>query len=423
MSSPNFSDSNEKKPGSESWVVEVKNYLKEVEETASRTSLKVPMALIKAKPEAYVPQMVSLGPYHHHSLQEELMGSHHQRLHHLSQMDFYKLESARDATKDKPTLIDYFFSHVTEMTPDFEQFYNWKIEDPKRFGMVMMMDGFFLYQVLKNGLHDLEGEVNLRNNEIPQPTLTSIRCDIMKLENQIPLSLLFEIDNSLYNKTLESCLNSHIPHLSSFQLSDNLNIDYEDEHHLLACVHKYVSSFLQTHNPQEGDKPRNRSCCEHITTALDDMVAAVFGIFFPHPAKQGRGDFLDRYNAKELVKIVISDTYTEVVMRNLLALEFNDATRPKYVTQYVELMNCLIDTPEDVALLREYNVIDRHSMNLTDEYVVKMWEGLAKTMFFSAFVEKPQGMKAAIRETLIKNYYKSKIRNWLNGLPCRPFGF
>ncbi|GLJ20419.1 hypothetical protein SUGI_0370880 [Cryptomeria japonica] len=336
MSSPNFSDSNEKKPGSESWVVEVKNYLKEVEETASRTSLKVPMALIKAKPEAYVPQMVSLGPYHHHSLQEELMGSHHQRLHHLSQMDFYKLESARDATKDKPTLIDYFFSHVTEMTPDFEQFYNWKIEDPKRFGMVMMMDGFFLYQVLKNGLHDLEGE---------------------------------------------------------------------------------------THNPQEGDKPRNRSCCEHITTALDDMVAAVFGIFFPHPAKQGRGDFLDRYNAKELVKIVISDTYTEVVMRNLLALEFNDATRPKYVTQYVELMNCLIDTPEDVALLREYNVIDRHSMNLTDEYVVKMWEGLAKTMFFSAFVEKPQGMKAAIRETLIKNYYKSKIRNWLNGLPCRPFGF
>ncbi|GLJ20405.1 hypothetical protein SUGI_0370640 [Cryptomeria japonica] len=124
-----------------------------------------------------------------------------------------------------------------------------------------------------------------------------------------------------------------------------------------------------------------------------------------------------------LPKIVISDSYTEVVMRNLLALEFNDATHPKYVTQYVELMNCLIDTPEDVALLREYNVIDRHSMNITDEYVVKMWEGLAKTMFFSAFVEKPQGIKAAVRETLIKNYYKSKIRNWLSRLLCRPFGF
>ncbi|GLJ20411.1 hypothetical protein SUGI_0370730 [Cryptomeria japonica] len=122
MPSPNLSDSNERKPGSESWVVEVKNYLKQVEETASITNLKVPMALIKAKPEAYVPQMVSLGPYYHHSLQEELMGSRHQPLNNLSQMAVYKLNSARDATKDKPTLIDNIFSHVTEITPDFEQF-------------------------------------------------------------------------------------------------------------------------------------------------------------------------------------------------------------------------------------------------------------------------------------------------------------
>ncbi|GLJ20406.1 hypothetical protein SUGI_0370670 [Cryptomeria japonica] len=125
------------------------------------------MALIKAKPEAYVPQMVSLGPYYHHSLQEELMGSCHQPLNHLSQMAVYKLNSARDETKDKPTLIDNIFSHVIEITPNFEQFYNWKIEDPKRFRMVMMMDGFFLYQVLKNGLDDLQGEVSQRNNEIP----------------------------------------------------------------------------------------------------------------------------------------------------------------------------------------------------------------------------------------------------------------
>ncbi|GLJ20398.1 hypothetical protein SUGI_0370550 [Cryptomeria japonica] len=138
-------------------------------------------------------------------------------------------------------------------------------------------------------------------------------------------------------------------------------------------------------------------------TAMGDMVAAIFAIFFPHPTKQGRDDFLDRYNGKELVKagiqlkpgsdnirfdkqsdtlflprIVISDTYTEVMMRNLLALEFNDATRPKHVTQYVELMDCLINTPEDV--------IDRNSMMITDEYVAKMWDGMAKPFCFRGFL-------------------------------------
>ncbi|GLJ20415.1 hypothetical protein SUGI_0370810 [Cryptomeria japonica] len=117
-------------------------------------------------------------------------------------------------------------------------------------------------------------------------------------------------------------------------------------------------------------------------TVIDDMVVALLALFFPHPSR-GHNDFLDSYNTKELVKceiqfksgsdnirfdkhsdahflskIVISEMYTEVLMRNLLALEFNDVTHPKNVTQYVELMDCLIDTPEEVSLLRECHVIN-----------------------------------------------------------------
>ncbi|GLJ20397.1 hypothetical protein SUGI_0370540 [Cryptomeria japonica] len=161
--------------------------------------------------EAYIPQMVSLGPYHHRSMQEEPMGPYHQRLSHLSQMDIYKLNSTIDATRNKP--IEDFFRQIKE----------------------------------------------------------------------------------------------------------------------------------------------------------------------------------------------------EAMMRNLLALEFNDANRPKHVTQYVELKDCLIDTPEDVVLLRECHVIDRHSMMTTDEYVAKIWDGMAKPMFFAGFLEHAQGLKAGIRETLIKNYYKKSV--------------
>ncbi|GLJ20396.1 hypothetical protein SUGI_0370530 [Cryptomeria japonica] len=430
---------------SKEWTVEVKNFLKESEQggTEVKLSMRVPKALINAKPEAYIPQMVSLGPYHHRSLQEEPMGPYHERLSHLSQMDFYKLNSTRDAAQNNQRLTENFLIKVTNMASEFEKFYDWKISDKEEFGRMMMVDAFFLYQFLQNGLHVLKRESSQRQkryNEIFTPTLTSIRCDILKLENQIPLSLLKEIDSTLNNNKLQECLNSSIPHLSCFQvshnpLSHNPTLEYKDEYHLLGCMHKYVSSLLQIHDPAE-DKPGNLTCRESFMTAMGDMVAAIFAVFFPHPAKQGRDDFLDKYNAKELVKagiqfkpgwnkirfdkqsdtlflpkIVISDTYTEAMMRNLLALEFNDANRPKHVIQYVELMDCLIDTPEDVTLLRKCEVIDRHSMMITDEHIAKMWDGMAKPLFFAGFLEHAQGLKAGIRETLIKNFYKSKIRN------------
>ncbi|GLJ20402.1 hypothetical protein SUGI_0370610 [Cryptomeria japonica] len=50
-------------------------------------------------------------------------------------------------------------------------------------------------------------------------------------------------------------------------------------------------------------------------------------------------------------------------------------------------------------------------MMITDEYVAKMWDGMAKPLFFAGFLEHAQELKAGLRETLIKNFYRSKIRN------------
>ncbi|GLJ20399.1 hypothetical protein SUGI_0370560 [Cryptomeria japonica] len=58
---------------SKEWTVEVKAFLKESKQSSTevRLSMRVPKALINAKPEAYIPQTLSLGPYHHRSLQED----------------------------------------------------------------------------------------------------------------------------------------------------------------------------------------------------------------------------------------------------------------------------------------------------------------------------------------------------------------
>ncbi|GLJ20418.1 hypothetical protein SUGI_0370870 [Cryptomeria japonica] len=426
---------------SEEWTVEIESFLTESEKPLliRKASMRVPKAFINAKQEAYIPQMLSLGPYHYRSLQDQAVAPYHQRLSHLSQMDFYKLKSARDASKVKPDLISNFFTRVSEMVQEFEEFYDWKIKDRKKFGQMMMLDAFFLYQFLKNVFHVFQHDATERHigcSEILKPTLTSIKCDIVKLENQIPFSLVKQIDSDLNSNTVQTFLNTQISGLSCFEVSHDVkDIDYKGENHLLGCMHKYVSSLLKIDNTNE-DKPRNSTYYEQLMTVKDDIVAALLALFFPHPAR-GRNDFLSRYNAKELVKggilfksgsdkirfdkhsdtlflpkIVISETYTEVLMRNLLALELNDVTRSKNVTQYVELMDCLIDTPEDVALLRECHVINRQSMMITDEQITKMWDGMGKPLFFAGFEEHSQEIKSGIRETLIKKYYKSKVRNW-----------
>ncbi|GLJ23139.1 hypothetical protein SUGI_0436580 [Cryptomeria japonica] len=406
--------------------------------------------------------MVSLGPYHHFSLKDESVGPFHQRLTHLSQMEVYKLRSAREAAGNDPELIKKMFERVSQsdMISKFKRFYDWEIkeEDVPSFAWMMMVDALFVFYFLKSGLANDQHESSVRSgapgeikrqessmpsgasSEIFLPARASIRCDIVKLENQIPLSLLKDLEKILQEtNTLESMLHFQMRHLSSFQITDIKEQDFNGKH-LLACVHKYVSFFVQVSSSEE-ESPE--TWCERVSNVMENLVAGVLSCCYKHPAKSGRRDFLFKYSAKELLKagikfksfegpgkirfckksdtlylpqITISDTYTEVLLRNLLALEFNEGGREKHVSNYVELMDCLIDTPEDVTLLRESHVIERQSMMITDEYVAKMWDGMSKPFFLAGFLELPGGLKAQIREVLFKNYYKSKIKTQLSEL-------
>ncbi|GLJ28978.1 hypothetical protein SUGI_0571940 [Cryptomeria japonica] len=426
---------------SDEWIMEVEAVVNASkgdneegqEKTGMSRRLRLPRAMMESKADAYTPHMVSLGPYHRHTLKDVAVGDYHQRLTYLSQMDAYKLSFAREATANNPSIINSLVEKITE--PDqikaLEEFYDWKVgeEDSKKFGWMMTLDAFFLSYILHSSWDTENGDTE---EDSVVPGLASIRCDILKLENQIPLFLLNEVERTLQAKGIEDPLHSRIPRLCSFQIFDLHLDDLEKEEHLLGSVHKYVSSFLQIDTQQ---KTLKSTFCR-IT--LGDAVAAICGIFFPHPAKRGRRDFLNKYNAEELShagitfkaftepgsvrfdkysdtlylpQIIISDTYTEVLLRNLLALEFVDARRRKDVSNYVELMDCLIDTDVDVALLRSSQVIVRQSMMITDEYVAKMWDGMCKPFFFSGFLEPPQGLKSQIKEVLIKNYYKSKIKS------------
>ncbi|KAI8019511.1 putative UPF0481 protein [Camellia lanceoleosa] len=69
---------------------------------------------------------------------------------------------------------------------------------------------------------------------------------------------------------------------------------------------------------------------------------------------------------------------TEVVLRNLVAYEACNASGPLVFARYTELMNGIIDTEEDVRLLRERGIILNRLKS--DKEVAKLWNGMSKSV-------------------------------------------
>jgi hypothetical protein len=72
------------------------------------------------------------------------------------------------------------------------------------------------------------------------------------------------------------------------------------------------------------------------------------------------------------------DVNTEVILRNLVAYEASNASGPLVFTRYTELMNGIIDTEEDVKLLRERGIILNRLKS--DEEVANLWNGMSKSI-------------------------------------------
>uniref|UniRef100_A0A2C9V1C4 Uncharacterized protein n=1 Tax=Manihot esculenta TaxID=3983 RepID=A0A2C9V1C4_MANES len=80
----------------------------------------------------------------------------------------------------------------------------------------------------------------------------------------------------------------------------------------------------------------------------------------------------------ELAKCGVRFLPTMVVPRNLAAYEASNASGPLVFTRYTELMNGIIDTEEDVKLLREKCIILNHLKS--DGEVADLWNGISKSI-------------------------------------------
>ena len=78
----------------------------------------------------------------------------------------------------------------------------------------------------------------------------------------------------------------------------------------------------------------------------------------------------------------------QVILRNLVAYEASVAPGPLVFTRYTELMNGIIDTKEDVKLLRDSKIVLNHTKSDTD--AAELWNGMSRSVRLTrvAFMDK-----------------------------------
>ncbi|XP_031482390.1 putative UPF0481 protein At3g02645 [Nymphaea colorata] len=176
------------------WVVQIRRQIEEALDDDADADLpvsifNVPKPLMAAKPEAYIPQQVAIGPYHH-------------RRPELYEMERYKLSSARWVQKSLRNIkFQAVVEHFTKLEHRIRSSYHRYVElNGETLAWMMAVDASFLLEYL-----------NLYAVDCPRASPASARMshlidctgrkaahgatsrDIVMLENQIPLFLLAKL--------------------------------------------------------------------------------------------------------------------------------------------------------------------------------------------------------------------------------------
>ncbi|GLJ40841.1 hypothetical protein SUGI_0844720 [Cryptomeria japonica] len=422
------------------WLMYVKGNLKENESEAPETKSSVCIfgiapPLLMLKPEAYVPLVSSIGPYHHRRLQQ------------YEETETYKLKMARALERKVPGRLEELVKHIQELDGRIRACYHKYIPYSKEvLSWMLALDTYFILQFLEsiykpytNNPGNAQNETSpMRSDPILDsirntPLWYAIRSDILMLENQVPMFLLkeavyftttdtreakykhSETQVGSQNKSeicqgdagckeitehLATRLQAACVHFNPFVRPENYSLpqldltqlDLNNRRHVLDFLYHVVAPETgRNTNTQEKPKKRYsiRSPRVFIENAVDRfirwMISTSAAGKFPSAtvlsevgikfAPYDSGDLREisfKRNTRtfSLPKIIINDS-TEVLLRNLVAWELYSKTSEKPRTRYTYLMDRLIDTERDVAVLKRCGVLNSHMGS--DAEVAHMW--------------------------------------------------
>ncbi|KAB8969896.1 hypothetical protein FH972_026864 [Carpinus fangiana] len=356
------------------WVIQISRALEEDhlqdndDEGLPVSIFSIPKTLISLKPDAYIPQLVALGPYHHRRLE-------------LFEMEHFKLTSAKKVQKKCLQHIKFkdLVNHIAQSDSIVRSCYLRFLEfDQETLAWIFAINASFLSEYLQTYSSETEqGSLTRISSKMAhlidctrrKTAHRAILRDVIKLENQIPLFLLREV-HSFYQRedhdeALATMLMGFCKDLSPIKRS-------------LTRIKRLAGSVAE----------EVESASHQMEVELSPLVEEIpipsvtqlhkIGVNF-RPTKRGLGSiYFNKNSGIFYLPVIHLDDNSEVVLRNLVAYEACIAPEVMIFTRYTELMNRIIDTEEDVRILREAGIILNRLKS--DEEVATLWNGMTKSV-------------------------------------------
>eukprot|EP00249_Psilotum_nudum_P001570 c14119_g1_i1 orf=243-1679(-) len=371
------------------------------------TIVRVPKQLRDINPVAYDPLVIPIGPYRKSMRLEASLTEGYIRI------------SAANTLLNQQNLRPYEFKqfaaiavgNVKDIMTEYERPPKYESEDALT--ALFALDASFLacFIVHLGSAYCKSTEFVKgvsRDFKLPRRLVDSIVRDVFILENQIPLSLLIKVmtqcGSSAENASedVSNCINYLIGLVNPFHVhaaSNNEKPEAQDyvsknHKHLLDCLYSTVTQNTANDGQSQFFDSRTTSRVNNPSWAVDIDIqegelstiesAAHLrraGIQFKHlpPGANVQNIFFDPKTATLFLPQVKIVPETESLLRNLAAYEIVALQRAE-LGSYLSLMDDLIDTAEDVELLRNSGVLIHRLRN--DNEVADLWNSICKNLPF-----------------------------------------
>ncbi|XP_058081555.1 UPF0481 protein At3g47200-like [Magnolia sinica] len=394
----NYTD--EPAPSDSDWVISIREKLEEAQQDEIASSwaklciYRVPKCLREGDDKAYVPQIVSLGPYHHGKRR-------------LREMDRHKWRSLHQVLKRANQDVKIYLDSINDLEERTRACYEGSISiSSNEFVEMMVLDGCFVIELFRGAAEGFRQLGYSRNDPVfsMRGHMHSIQRDMIMLENQIPLFVLDRLlglqigqpdQRGLVSKLALRFFDPLMPSDEPLRKADRNRLEsqkYVDtfdpltDQGSLHCLDVFRRSLLRS-----GPQPSPRMWMKHRSKAVrvadkrrQQLVHCVTelreaGIKFKKRKTDRFWDVEFRGGVLNIPRLLIHDG-TKSLFLNLIAFEQCHPDSTNEITSYVIFMDNLINGPDDVGYLHYCGIIE-HWLG-SDAEVADLFNRLCQEVVF-----------------------------------------
>lgn len=321
---------------------------------------KVPNQLRQTNEKAYEPYILSIGPYHYGKDHLKAMEEH--KIHFLRKL----LQRRRESSVARYVLA------LKALEEKARKSYIEPLDvqvDEEAFIEMMLLDGCFIIELIRNFQQIPEIEGSYEGGICRNLNMLSLTRDLLLVENQLPFFVLQE----LFKMTRMRCEDeeeneSVFIHMVIDFFSETMpgpglvqsrSIPHQNIKNLVGLVHdSWLPSPELINQYMTSSSTYNDWNFIRTATELNNAGIIFKNIEKHKDKKTSMFDIRFEKGVLFMPTIRIEDN-TDSILRNLVSYEqWHSDVNPRYVTDYVVFMDCLINSKKDVELLCRAGVID-----------------------------------------------------------------